>query len=288
MKKLFQFLVDRVPFLSKALWKLWYDLAARIDNTSFELRFMNFGFAALDGGGDTMPMSGDDEKHRYCIQHYLDVLGGDSVAGLDLLEVGCGRGGGAAAIMKYAYPRSLVAMDLSTEAIDICRAYISMPGLTFQPGSADQIPFGEGTFDAIVNIESSHCYPSMTRFLSEVRRVLKAGGRLYYADFRERADYDAWKRQIASCGLRLIDEVDIRPNVLRALDLDSERKHSLIRSGIPRLLRGAFEKFACVKGSENYRSLEVGRWIYKRFILENPVPTTGHPSTLSTLDAAVS
>ncbi len=258
MKKLFQFLVDRVPFLSKALWKLWYDLAARIDNTSFELRFMNFGFAALDGGGDTMPMSGDDEKHRYCIQHYLDVLGGDSVAGLDLLEVGCGRGGGATAIMKYARPRSLVAMDLSTEAIDICRAYISVPGLTFQPGSADRIPFGEGTFDAIVNVESSHCYPSMTRFLSEARRVLKAGGRLYYADFRERADYDAWKRQIASSGLRLIDEVDIRPNVLRALDLDSERKHSLIRSGIPTLLRGAFEKFACVKGSENYRSLEVG------------------------------
>jgi ubiquinone/menaquinone biosynthesis C-methylase UbiE len=272
MKRLFQFLVDRVPFLSKALWKFWYNLAARIDNTSFELRFMNFGFAALDGRGETMPLSLDDEKHRYCIQQYMSILGGDSVAGLKMLEIGCGRGGGAAAIMKYAHPRSLEAMDLSTKAIEMCREHIRVPGLTFLPGSADQLPFGEGAFDAVVNIESSHCYPSVPGFLSEVKRVLKAGGRFYYADFRKRTEYGAWKRQIAGCGLRLVDEVDIRPNVLRALDLDSERKRGLIRSTVPKLLRGAFEKFACVQDSENYRNLKEGRWVYTRFILENSAP----------------
>lgn len=270
IKQLFQLLADGVPFLSKALWRFWYDLAARIDGASFELRFMNFGFAALEGNGRTLAIDEDDEKHRYCIQEYLSALGGESIAGKDLLEVGCGRGGGAAAIMRYAHPRSVVAMDLSRQAIEIGRKHISVPGLTFLEGSADRIPFADGTFDAVLNIESSHCYPSMRRFLAEVKRVLKPHGRFYYADFRKRSEYDEWKDQIAGSGLRPVEEVDIRQNVLRALDLDSERKRALIRRNIPKLLHGAFEKFACVRDSENYRSLAEGRWIYERFILENP------------------
>lgn len=270
IKQLFQLIADGVPFLSKTLWKFWYDLAARIDGTSFALRFMNFGFAALEGNGHTMALDADDEKHRYCIQEYLSTLGGESIAGKDLLEVGCGRGGGAAVIMKYAHPRSVVAMDLSQQAIEMGRKHIRVPSLTFLEGSADRIPFADGTFDVLLNIESSHCYPSMSRFLSEVKRVLKPGGRFYYADFRKRSEYDAWKDQIARSGLRLVEEVDIRPNVLRALDLDSERKRNLIQRNIPKILHGAFEKFACVRDSENYRSLSEGRWIYARFILENP------------------
>ncbi len=36
----------------------------------------------------------------------------------------------------------------------------------------------------MINIESSHCYGSMTRFLSEVSRVLRPNGYLLLADLR--------------------------------------------------------------------------------------------------------
>jgi SAM-dependent methyltransferase len=39
--------------------------------------------------------------------------------------------------------------------------------------------------DAVVNIESSHCYESMDTFLSEACRVLRPGGRFFFADLRK-------------------------------------------------------------------------------------------------------
>jgi len=268
VRRIFQALVDNVPRLYKPLWKLWYNLAARMDGASFELRFMNFGFASLQDGGKTMALDPADEKHRWCIQLYIHALAGDAVEGKDMLEVGCGRGGGAAALMTYARPATLAAMDLSSTAIAMAREHIRVSGLTFIEGSADHLPFPDGSFDAVLNVESSHCYPSVPAFLAEVGRVLRPGGRFYYADFRPVADYDTWKSQIAGAGLRLVEEVDIRPNVLRALDLDSDRKRQLIQSTTPRPLRGAFETFACVAGSENYLSLKEGRWVYVRFVME--------------------
>jgi ubiquinone/menaquinone biosynthesis C-methylase UbiE len=271
-RNLFQTLVDHVPLSYKTLWKLWYDLAVRVDGSSWNLLFMNFGFASLDGNGHTVPLNAGDEVHRWCIQQYLGVLADDRVEGRDLLEVGCGRGGGAAAVMSYSRPRTLAAIDLSAAAIAMARERIRMPGLTFLKGSADRIPFPDGSFDGVLNVESSHCYPDVPAFLSEVRRVLKPGGRLYWTDFRKQSGYGLWKKQIAGSGMRMVLEEDIRPNVLRALDLDSERKQGLLESSIPRPLRRTFRKFACLRGSENYLNLSEGRWVYIRFVLEKDGP----------------
>ena len=53
---------------------------------------------------------------------------------------------------------------------------------------AEKLPFDDESFDAIINVESSHCYPHIDSFLSEVRRVLAPGGCFGIVDFRKIED----------------------------------------------------------------------------------------------------
>ncbi|QDU31359.1 Phthiotriol/phenolphthiotriol dimycocerosates methyltransferase [Anatilimnocola aggregata] len=57
-----------------------------------------------------------------------------------------------------------------------------MEGLSFVVGDAENLPFEDDTFDAVVNVESSHCYRSDPAFLAQVRRVLRTGGHVLFAD----------------------------------------------------------------------------------------------------------
>src|SRR5437016_14665802 len=92
------------------------------------------------------------------------VAGSIDLKGLDVLEVGCGRGGGASYIMRYLKPKSMTGVDIAEKAIAFCKRYHTVEGLSFRYGDAESLPFDNNTFDVIVNIESSQCYGSIPRF----------------------------------------------------------------------------------------------------------------------------
>ena len=52
------------------------------------------------------------------------------------------------------------------------------------PGDAENLPFEDNSFDAIINVESSHCYGNVEQFLREVHRVLRPGGDFLFVDLR--------------------------------------------------------------------------------------------------------
>jgi ubiquinone/menaquinone biosynthesis C-methylase UbiE len=58
-------------------------------------------------------------------------------------------------------------------------------GVEYTVGSALQIPEQDGVFRIVTNVESSHCYGDMLRFLREVVRVLEPAGLLLFADTRD-------------------------------------------------------------------------------------------------------
>jgi len=256
--------------LTKRTWQFWYNFANLIDGRAGDLRFMNFGYAPEYNSGKIMDLDPVDEKYRFAIQMYYHTVGRQSLADLDVLEVGCGRGGGAASLMKYASPRSLTGIDLSSKAISLCRNLARIPSLTFKVGDAEKIPFHDGSFDAVVNVESSHCYPQLHKFFAEALRVLKKGGRLFYADFRREEDLAEQQQAIRNSSFIVREKEDIAPEVIRALTLDSIRKENLIRKRIPGFLRSYFRKFTCTVGSENYVSLLESRRFYHRYLLVKP------------------
>ena len=93
-----------------------------------------------------------------------------------------GRGGGASYLSRYLGPRSVTGIDISPRAIAFCRRVHDNPGLRFRVGDAERIPARDNSVDAVVNVEASFCYASLDRFLAEVTRVLRPGGRLHIAD----------------------------------------------------------------------------------------------------------
>jgi ubiquinone/menaquinone biosynthesis C-methylase UbiE len=273
MKKMLQLIFEKLTdnaALAKRTWHLWYSFASLMDGRAGDLRFMNFGYAPEYDGGNILELDPADEKHRYAIQMYYHAVGRRSLSGLDVLEVGCGRGGGAVSLMKYAWPRTLAAIDFSTKAIALCRKLRDIPSLTFMVGDAEKIPYADASFDAVVNVESSHCYPRLPLFFSEAARVLKKGGRLFYTDFRREESLAQQQQDIRDSGFIVSEKEDITPEVIQALKLDSDRKEKLIQRRIPGFLRTYFRKFACTVGSENFLSLIEGKRFYHRYLLVKP------------------
>ena len=186
-----------------------------------------------------------------------------------MLEVGCGRGGGASFVKRYLEPQTLTGLDRTRRAIAFCRGHYDTPGLSFVRGDAEALEFDEDTFDAVVNVESSHCYGAIDRFLAGVRRVLKPGGHLLYADHRDRADVPMLRRQFREAGLAVVEEEPLNAAILRALELDHTRKQSLIQAKVPRVLRPFFNQFAAMEGTESiYETLRRGDKQYLRFVLQ--------------------
>jgi ubiquinone/menaquinone biosynthesis C-methylase UbiE len=106
---------------------------------------------------------------------------------LDVLEIGSGRGGGAAYLAHRLAPRRLAGLDVSAAATALARRrHGSVPPLEYRQGDAEALPFGVETFDLVLNVESAHCYASIPRFLAEVHRVLRPGGELLFAGFVSR------------------------------------------------------------------------------------------------------
>ena len=73
------------------------------------------------------------------------------------------------------------------------------------------MPFLASSFDAVVNIESSHCYEAMDAFFAEVCRVLRPGGRLFFADLRSKDDVTTLREQFNACGLTVEKQTTSQP-----------------------------------------------------------------------------
>lgn len=262
----------------RLLWRTWYQfLAARYRDPRWT--FMNYGYRSSEGEAAPLPLDAGDEDDRSFIQLYDAVARGASVAGRDVLEVGCGRGGGAAYLARALDPRRVVAVDISPRAIALCRRRFAHPRLWFEVGDAEHLPFGDGSFDVVLNVESSHCYGHFDRFLREVHRVLRPEGHFLYADFRPREEVPAWRASLETAGLTVTAERDLRPGVVAALDADEVRKRTLIGRLVDRPLLGIFGEFAALRGSELNALLRNGDLDYRAFVLtRSPRASAGPPA----------
>jgi SAM-dependent methyltransferase len=246
----------------------WYDHMSRIDRDA-DMTLMNYGWADNDSEAAPLRLECRDEANRYSIQLYDRVAGAVELRGKDVLEVGSGRGGGASFVARYMGPKSVTGLDLSPKAVDFCRTHYRVPTLDFLQGHAEKLDFTDRSFDAVVNIESSHCYGSVAAFIREVHRVLRPGGHFLYSDYCDREALDGLRHSIRGAGFMISVEEDISANVLLALEMDDARKRLLINRKVPRILRGFFHEFAGLQGTRSYNSaLRTGRKIYFRFVLK--------------------
>ena len=99
------------------------------------------------------------------------------IRGLDVIEIGCGRGG-FAKYLAFEGAR-LVAADFSPKSIEIARRTLAdAEDCTVLVADIQQIPFEDETFDVVVSLETLEHVPDPGRALTELVRVTKVGGRL--------------------------------------------------------------------------------------------------------------
>src|ERR1051325_1514332 len=256
-----------VGWIRKALWKLWYPLLTRRLQGE-EVLCLNYAYEEEPPLG--IPLAREDERNRGCIQLYHRVATQAPLGGKDVLEVSCGHGGGASYLARALQPQRYTALDLNPAGIRFCKQRHQIAGLVFIQGDAEHLPFPPNTFDAVINVEASHCYPNFARFLVEVARVVRPGGHFLYADFRFGDRMAEWEQALGAAPLRLLSTRNINVEVLRGMNRNSARSLDLIERRLPKFLHSLGRDFAGVQGSRIYNALRSGELSYRSYCFEKP------------------
>jgi ubiquinone/menaquinone biosynthesis C-methylase UbiE len=239
----------------------YYDRAA---DAVPQFTVLNYGFTS---DPENSVISADDPEF-YCLRLYEHTVRDTPLAGCDVLEVSCGRGGGASFVTRTFEPQRYVGVDLSEENIRLARSRAARGGLTFEIGNAEQLDVPDAAFDVVINIEASHLYDDRGRFFNEVLRVLRPGGYFCYTDGCW-ADDDC-SEELLDLGFELLERLEITSNVLHALRKDSMRRAKLFDAMKDRELREEYKHWGGVVGYRAYNRFEAGQTRYFSHRLRKP------------------
>jgi ubiquinone/menaquinone biosynthesis C-methylase UbiE len=198
-----------------------------------------------------------EELNPNSIRLALELVGGISLSGVRVLDVGCGRGG-TAHLLANRLGADVTGVDLSPEAIAFCRNAHKHPSVRFEVGDAENLPVDDGSCDVVTNVESSHTYPDLRAFLCEVRRVLRPGGWFLHTDLLPSARWPEVRAILSSLQLSIHTEREITANVLASCDQISLGRVQAFGK------RGAdLDNFLAVPGSAVYEQMRSGSWEYR-------------------------
>jgi len=139
-------------------------------------------------------------ERRTMARVLLQRMGWDPLGQRRVLEVGSGFGGELAWLQEVgASPSRLVGIDLLTHRVAAAKQ--AFPALEFHAGSAEHIPFPDGSFDLVqtITLFSSILDPAMAlKVAAEIMRVLRPGGALLWYDFRYNNPYNRDVRGVSA------------------------------------------------------------------------------------------
>jgi len=98
--------------------------------------------------------------------------------GARVADLGCGSGVFTELLRRQGFHS--VGLDISPKLIEVGRR--KYPGLELIEGDAENLPFESGSLDGILLSGLVHHFPDPRRVASEVRRVLRSGGRFVAFD----------------------------------------------------------------------------------------------------------
>jgi len=253
---------------AKATWRLFYNAVTGQLNANVFGQFsyfLNYGYKP-----DGQPEFAATELPEHFLNKnsaklVLEVIGDCPIEGKRVLDVGCGRGGTVHIFQTFFKPASITGLDLSPAAIEFDRKAHKRADTAFYEGDAENLPFEDGSFDVVTNLESSHSYPNINRFYSEVHRVLSPGGHFLYTDMISLTQRDISIGLLQQIGFELLRDRDITNNVRLSCDEIATTRLSAYKE---RHAPGAIDinNFLATPGSDVYRKMTSGEWMY--FILK--------------------
>jgi len=105
--------------------------------------------------------------------------------GLKVLDAGCGPGNFGLIMAEEG--ASVIGVDISPQAIEVARQRATKIKVDFTPQVADleKLPFSDSAFDICFSGWTLHHFPDLSGPVTELKRVLKPGGRLAFMEPNE-------------------------------------------------------------------------------------------------------
>jgi SAM-dependent methyltransferase len=256
----------RRPLFRRGFYETVGLLLARRDG----MQMLNSGYA-LDGYPHfRLPAAWEPERLGFQLYHHLATRA--AIRDRDVIEIGCGRGGGGRFLAAEFAPRSYVATDPARLLARGSAGGASPSNYRVMTAPAYRLPVPDAAFDVCLGVEALHSFPHRRpEFLAETARVLRPAGRMYLADFfytRESSPNATarFRAAVEQSPMRIVDETDCTAATLAALESDSARRLAEI-GRLPRLMRGPARAFAATTESPLYKQLRDGRAEYLHLVL---------------------
>ena len=132
INEVIRFFILRSGKFQQVFWHWAYNKLASL-NTSNTWTCMNYGYYEPPSIFIT-----EKSDEVFCLQLYHIVASAfrtiKSFEGLDIIEVGSGRGGGLAYLTRTFNPKSAIGVDLSEEQVKLCNSFYNDKRLKFIQG----------------------------------------------------------------------------------------------------------------------------------------------------------
>lgn len=188
-----------------------------------------------------------------------------------IVEIGCGKGAGAAFLIKKFNPVKYTGIDYSLKAIQYCvDNYMEIEEVEFICGDAHQLPLANESTDVVINVESSHIYKDLYKFFKEVNRVLKKDGKFLFTDYRyiKHCPINELEKEISGSGFKILNKRDITKNIYDSCIHTSKYRGDLINEASPWYLKKYFGHYSGLIGSKKLRQFGNGEIVYFIYHLE--------------------
>jgi ubiquinone/menaquinone biosynthesis C-methylase UbiE len=102
----------------------------------------------------------------------------------NVLEIGCGSGGGVLAIDRVLRPTRIHAFDLDEHMVELARGRTGgiAAELDLRVAAGEAIPYSDASMDAVFELTIFHHIPDWRAALAEVHRVLRPGGVFFFEE----------------------------------------------------------------------------------------------------------
>jgi SAM-dependent methyltransferase len=241
-------------------WRSFYDLLSRrlenvgLADVSF---FLNYGYVPTDSNNESSFIIREGTFNANSVRLVFEVIGSLDLNDCTIVEIGCGRGGNSALVAEK-FSAQVIGIDMSPEAITFCRRRHISPSTDFRVGNALDIPLDDASCDAVINVESSHSYGNLPKFLSQVRRICRSGGWFLHTDFLSPEDWDYVRMRLKALDFSTESDRDITANVLASRDQASSNYEQVYGDGNARVAN-----FLALPGSAIYEQLRAGLLEYR-------------------------